>query len=172
MVLGGAERTCGVGNALGAVVVCLASAVAATGGAVGGADAVGCCAGTAGVGLGWTGGAGGRGAGVWGAAVVVGAVVDGAVPAAGLETGGRNGPPLFSGGRNGAGRNEAPATGLDRRGIVGTVEEEGFGKSRVTVRGRSRVGNSNSGKGLESDVDSPPRRVLILSIVRGSTELE
>lgn len=92
---------------------------------------------------------------------------------AGLATGGRKGPPLFSGGRNGAGRNEAPDADFDRRGMVGTADEEGLGRSIPFVgRCRSRVGSSSSGKGLESDFDSPPRRSLICSMVAGSTELE
>ena len=135
--------------------------MAATGGAEGGAEAVDgtagcgrCCAGAAGA---WP--AGG---------VCCSGAADGC-----FATGGRNGPPLFSGGRNGAGRKDAPEADFGRRGIVGTAEDEGFGKSIAVVgRERSRVGRSSSGKGLESDFDSPARRDLICSIVAESTELE
>lgn len=170
--LAGAGLAGGAGATPGDGVVCRASAVAATGGAEGGAEAV---EGTGAAGVGDAApGLGFGAAGCEGTARAVG-LAAGTVgdSADALATGGRRGPPPpFKGGRNGAGRTDAPAADFVRRGIVGTAEEEGFGKSILLGRARSRVGSSNSGKGLDSDFDSPPRRFLICSMVPGSTELE
>ncbi len=167
---GAAGRWVAVGGTPGDGVVWRASGVAATGGAEGGAEPVEVRVGTAAPGVEAVGRA--RWACSAGAWPEAGGGEDGA-SAEGLATGGRNGPPLLSGGRKGAGRNDAPEADFGRRGIVGTADEVGFGRSMAFAgRCRSRVGSSNSGKGLESDFDSPPRRSLICSMVAGSTELE
>jgi len=103
--------------------------VAATGGADGGADPVdGRAAGAAAPGVGVEGRAF-DGKAVWPCPEAGGVEGGGAASPAGLATGGRSGPPLLSGGRNGAGRNDAPDAVLGRRGIVGTADEVGFGRS-------------------------------------------